>query len=72
MSTTIYEKELPVTKESEYTKRLGILRFAMGQKSNCKCGYVISVGDNQVTLNAQQIEDLMRELNVFFYAEGYS
>jgi hypothetical protein len=43
----------------------------MGSNKECKCGYQVRVGKDQVTLTAQQMKDLVSDINVFFNAEGY-
>lgn len=71
MSTTIHRKNYKITNDSDFEKELSVIRFAMPQASSCKCGYQITVGGEQVTLDARQMKDLVTELETFFYAEDY-
>lgn len=73
MSTVIYEKDLFVYDDEFYreTETLVVSRYARGENKSSKSGYQISIGGRHVKLDAKQMEELMRDLNVFFYAEGY-
>lgn len=71
MSTTIHRENYPVTNGSETKKELSVVRFVMPQKSECKCGYQINVGSEQITLDAFKMKEFVDNLKTYFYAEGY-
>jgi hypothetical protein len=71
MSTTIHRKDYKITNGSDFEKEVSVVRFSMPQKYSCKCGYQVTVGSEHVTLTTRQMQDLMVDLETFFYAEGY-
>ena len=71
MSTTIYRQNHKVTNGSDSEKELSVVRFAMPQEYSCKCGYQITIGSEQVTLDAFQMREFVDYMKVFFYSEGY-
>jgi len=71
MSTIIYRKNLPRSRDSAWGADLSITRFASGKNETNKCGYQMAIGGEYVTLTAEQMKEFVQDLNTFFYAEGY-
>jgi hypothetical protein len=77
MSTTIYEKQLPEREGSGSSAYLVISRHGVSNEhsknhnNGHKCAYHVRIGTDTVFLTSDQMRDLVSDLNVFFYSEGY-